>query len=70
MSQHDDEITLTTLVGSYRYLVDSTEVVLPEDTQVLDNSGDATLTLVTCYPFYFVGPLRRDSSCVRTEFPE
>jgi len=24
--------------------------------QVLDNSGDATLTLVTCYPFYFVGP--------------
>lgn len=55
-AQLDDEITLTTLVGSYHYLVDSTEVVLPEDTQVLDNSGDATLTLVTCYPFYFVGP--------------
>ncbi len=54
--QSDDEIILTTLVGSYHYLVDSTEVVLPEDTQVLDNSGDATLTLVTCYPFYFVGP--------------
>ena len=54
--QPDDEITLTTLVGSYHYLVDSTEVVPPEDTQVLDNSGDATLTLVTCYPFYFVGP--------------
>ena len=55
-AQPDDEITLTTLVGSYHYLVDSTEVVLPEDTQVLDNSGDATLTLVTCYPFYLVGP--------------
>jgi sortase A len=55
-AQLDDEITLTTLAGSYHYLVDSTEVVLPEDTQVLDNSGDATLTLVTCYPFYFVGP--------------
>jgi sortase A len=55
-AQPDDEITLTTLAGSYHYLVDSTEVVLPEDTQVLDNSGDATLTLVTCYPFYFVGP--------------
>jgi sortase A len=54
--QPDDEITLTTLDGSYHYLVDSTEVVLPEDTQVLDNSGDTTLTLVTCYPFYFVGP--------------
>jgi sortase A len=51
-----DEITLTTLDGSYHYLVDSTEVVLPEDTQVLDNSADTTLTLVTCYPFYFAGP--------------
>jgi sortase A len=54
--QQDDEITLTTLDGSYRYLVDSTQVVSPEDTQVLDNSGDTILTLVTCYPFYFVGP--------------
>jgi sortase A len=54
--QHDDEITLTTLDGSYRYLVDSTQVVAPEDTQVLGDSGDTTLTLVTCYPFYFVGP--------------
>jgi sortase A len=52
----DDEITLTTFDGSYRYRVDSTQVVEPEDTQVLDNSGDDILTLVTCYPFYFVGP--------------
>jgi sortase A len=54
--RHDDEITLTTLDGSYRYLVDSTQVVAPEDTQVLDDSSDTILTLVTCYPFYFVGP--------------
>jgi sortase A len=54
--QHDDEIRLTTLNGSYRYLVDSTQVVRPEDTQVLDDSGETILTLVTCYPFYFVGP--------------
>jgi sortase A len=54
--RHDDEITLTTLYGSYRYLVDSAQVVAPEDTQVLDDSGDKILTLVTCYPFYFVGP--------------
>jgi len=53
---HDDEITLTTLDGTYHYLVDSTRVVAPEDVQVLDNSSDAILTLVTCYPFYFVGP--------------
>jgi sortase A len=53
---NDDEITLTTLDGTYRYLVDSAQVVEPEDTQVLDDSGDTILTLVTCYPFYFVGP--------------
>ena len=52
----DDEIRLTTLSGSYRYLVDYIKVVEPEDTEVLDNSDDAILTLVTCYPFYFVGP--------------
>jgi sortase A len=54
--REDDEIRLTTLSGSYRYLVDSIKVVEPEDTEVLDNSDDAILTLVTCYPFYFVGP--------------
>jgi sortase A len=54
--QLDDEIMLRTLDGSYRYLVDSTQVVEPEDTQVLDDSGNTILTLVTCYPFYFVGP--------------
>jgi sortase A len=54
--RRDDEITLTTLNGSYRYLVDSAQVVAPEDTQVLDDSGERILTLVTCYPFYFVGP--------------
>jgi sortase A len=57
--RQDDEITLMTLEGSYRYRVDSISVVGPEDTQVLDNSGGDILTLVTCYPFYFVGPAPR-----------
>ncbi len=52
----DDEIRLTTLSGSYRYWVDSIKVVEPEDMEVLNNSDEAILTLVTCYPFYFVGP--------------
>jgi sortase A len=52
----NDEIRLTTLSGSYRYEVDAIKVVRPEDTKVLDNSDDAILTLVTCYPFYYVGP--------------
>jgi sortase A len=54
-----DEITLTTLNGSYRYRVDFTEVVGPQDTEALDASTDSILTLVTCYPFYFVGPAPR-----------
>src|ERR1700687_5316057 len=57
--RQDDEITLMTLDGSYRYRVDSISVVGPEDIQVLDNSGGDILTLVTCYPFYFVGPAPR-----------
>lgn len=57
--RQDDEINLMTLDGSYHYRVDSISVVGPEDTQVLDNSGGDILTLVTCYPFYFVGPAPR-----------
>src|SRR5208283_982532 len=52
----DDEITLTTLHGCYRYRVDWTEVVEPEDTKVLDATPGDSLTLVACYPFYYVGP--------------
>jgi len=54
--QKDDEIILTTLYGEYRYRVDSTEVVEPENTMALADSDHSVLTLVTCYPFYFVGP--------------
>jgi sortase A len=55
----DDEITLTTLTGSYHYQVDSTKVVEPEETEVLENSSGDILTLVTCYPFSFVGSAPR-----------
>ncbi len=51
----DDEIKLSTLNGSYLYRVDSTRVVEPENMQVLEASDEAILTLVTCYPFNFVG---------------
>jgi sortase A len=54
----NDEITLTTLSGSYRYRVDSTKVVKPEETEALEDDGDI-LTLVTCYPFNFVGSAPR-----------
>jgi sortase A len=51
-----DVITLTTLTGTYRYQVDSVEVVGPNATEVLADSPQPTLTLITCYPFYYVGP--------------
>jgi sortase A len=50
-----DVIQITTLYGSFRYSVQSTEVVNPQDTWVLKASSRPALTLVTCYPFYFVG---------------
>ena len=53
--QLDDVITLTTLQGEYRYRVVSTKVVSPKDVAVLASTGGDVLTLVTCYPFYFVG---------------
>ena len=53
--QKHDEITLTTRRQSYRYRVEWTEVVRPDDTDVLESSPQSTLTLITCYPFYFVG---------------
>jgi sortase A len=51
-----DAITIETQVGEYEYQVDWTEVVSPSDVQVLEPSGENTLTLVTCFPFYYVGP--------------
>lgn len=54
--RNDDQITLTTVAGSYRYKVDSIRIVDPENVEVLKDSGESVVTLVTCYPFDFVGP--------------
>jgi sortase A len=51
----DDRIQFATLNGTYEYAVDSTETVDPEDTQVMESRGRSELTLITCYPFHFVG---------------
>jgi sortase A len=50
-----DEIELKTATASTRYLVDWARVVPPEDNSVLDPTRESALTLVTCYPFYFIG---------------
>ena len=53
--RQDDTITVTTPLGEYRYRVVSTRIVSPHDVGVLDPGETEMLTLVTCYPFYFVG---------------
>lgn len=50
-----DVIELLTKERSARYLVDEVLIVSPEDVSVLRPRSAPSLTLVTCYPFYFVG---------------
>jgi len=50
-----DGITLKTLEGDFQYSVESIAVVPPTDVQILQASGGRTLTLITCFPFYYVG---------------
>ena len=51
-----DRIEFITKSGLYEFEVNSTEVVRPEDVAVLDSSNRSELTLVTCYPFSYLGP--------------
>ena len=50
-----DDILLTTAGGTKLYQVESTRIVSPQDVYVLNDVGRPLLTLVTCYPFYYVG---------------
>jgi sortase A len=50
-----DAIVLETLQGTEAYRVERTWIVNPDDVSVLDPTPTRSLTLVTCYPFYFVG---------------
>lgn len=55
-----DEILLSTIRGRFVYRVERTRVVDPSDLSVLGPTSQPTLTLITCYPFSYVGraPLR------------
>jgi sortase A len=50
-----DMMELQTGEGIVTYAVSSIEIVEPEDVFVLAPTAERTLTLVTCYPFYYVG---------------
>ena len=52
----DDVIELETVRGKEVYRVERIWIVDPEDVSVLDATPTRSLTLVTCYPFYHVGP--------------
>ena len=51
----NDVITLKTPAGTSRYAVTETEIVRPSAIGVLSRAPGRDLTLVTCYPFFFVG---------------
>jgi sortase A len=50
-----DPLVVTTSNRVYRYRISKTAIVEPEDVYVLDPADHPTLTLVTCYPFEYVG---------------
>jgi sortase A len=51
-----DSVWIRTPDGRFGYEVDSVLIVAPDRTDVLRDSGRSELTLVTCYPFHWIGP--------------
>jgi sortase A len=64
-----DDVLLSTDRGRALYRVTSTRIVEPTDVAVLDPTVQPTLTLVTCYPFSYIGsaPLRYVLQAVRID---
>jgi sortase A len=50
-----DVIRLVAVEGTFTYVVESTQIVDPDDLWVLDPTPEPSLTLVTCYPFTYIG---------------
>jgi sortase A len=51
-----DEITVLRNGQTFRFAVTGKKVVKPDDVSVLRPTPDAQLTLITCYPTYYIGP--------------
>ncbi len=68
----DDMVRLKTAHGDFHYLVRETFIVDPEDVWVLESTPATMLTLITCYPFDFVGnaPRRFIVRAERTDVPQ
>ena len=50
-----DELHVRTMHGDFTYEVRETKIVMPDDLSVLAPTDEHTLTLITCYPFNFIG---------------
>ena len=53
--QVSDRVRLRTPNGDFQYVVSSIKIIDPTDISVLKTKGHSSLTLITCYPFYYVG---------------
>jgi sortase A len=53
--KQDDVITFQSPDRTFTYKVENTRIVKPTDMSVLQPDGHELLTLITCYPFYYVG---------------
>ena len=62
MCAYGDAIELKTLKGTDTYVVDQIQIVSPRQVEVLRPTSAPSLTLVTCYPFYFLGAHRNATS--------
>jgi sortase A len=51
-----DEINVRRDGRAYKFQVIGKKIVTPNDVSVLKKSSDARLTLITCYPIYYIGP--------------
>ncbi len=53
--KENDLITFRSLTETFTYKVENTRIVKPTDVGVLRSDGKDSLTLITCYPFYYIG---------------
>jgi LPXTG-site transpeptidase (sortase) family protein len=53
--QAGDKISVTTPRGNMEYAVQYVEIVSPDDVDPINPTSDSELTLITCYPFFYVG---------------
>ena len=51
-----DNITVETLDGTLTFEISEIQIVDPEDPYIYHTAEEPTITLVTCYPFIYMGP--------------